>query len=68
MTERNLVRAEKQMKDASEKEAADPVWAQSFNITESEDAFDWDAFFYGNSPEDDDGVSQVVNLAATASR
>ncbi|MDG2319910.1 MAG: hypothetical protein P8L79_06615 [Rhodospirillaceae bacterium] len=55
------------MKDASKKEAADPVWAQSFNITESEDAFDWDAFFDGISPEDD-GVSQVVKLAATESR
>jgi hypothetical protein len=48
------------MKDASEKQTADPVWAQSFNITESEDAFDWDAFLDGNPPEDDAGVSQVA--------
>lgn len=68
VTERNLVRAEKQMKDANEKEAAGPVWAQSFNIAESEDAFDWDAFFDENSREDDDDVSQIVNLAANASR
>jgi hypothetical protein len=68
VTERNLVRAEKQLKDASEKQAADPVWAQSFNITESEDAFDSDAFFDGNPPEGGDGASQVVNLATTANR
>lgn len=60
VTERNLVRAEKQMKDASEKQTADPVWAQSFNITDSDEAFDWDAFLDGSLPEDDDGVSQVA--------
>ncbi len=47
VTERNLVRAEKQMKDANDKQTVDPVWAQSFNITDSEEAFDWDAFLDG---------------------
>lgn len=59
VTERNLVRAEKQMKDANDKQTVDPIWAQSFNITDSEEAFDWDAFLDGDS-EDDSGVTQVA--------
>jgi CRP-like cAMP-binding protein len=59
VTERNLVRAEKQMKDANDKQTVDPVWAQSFNITDSEEAFDWDAFLDGDS-QDDSGFTQVA--------
>ena len=60
VTERNLVRAEKQMKDASDKQTFDPVWAQSFNITDSEDDFDWDAFLNGETSEEDGGIGQVA--------
>lgn len=60
VTERNLVRAEKQMKVANEKHIADPVWAQSFNITDTEDSFDWDAFLDGELQEDEPGASQVA--------
>ncbi len=60
VTERNLLRAEKQMKDASEKHFADPVWAQSFNITDNDDDFDWDAFLNGDIGEDEGGASQVA--------
>lgn len=59
VTERNLGRAEKQMKDASDKQKIDPVWAQSFNITDADDTFDWDAFLNGETSADDD-VSQVA--------
>ena len=60
VTERNLIRAEKQMKDASEKQIADPVWAQSFNITDSEETFDWDSFLDGTESDDDTDISQVA--------
>ena len=60
ITERNLLRAEKQMKDASEKQTADPVWAQSFNITDDEDSFDWDAFLDGTSAREESGINQVA--------
>ena len=53
VTERNLLRAEEQIQDATEKQIADPVWAQSFNITDSEESFDWDAFLDGTEPDDD---------------
>lgn len=60
VTERNLIRAERQMKDASDKQTVDPVWAQSFNITDTDDVFDWDAFLDGDSGDDDSDVSQVA--------
>jgi len=60
VTERNLLRAEKQIKDASEKQIADPVWAQSFNITDSEDDFDWDAFLNGEVEDASVDESQVA--------
>src|SRR5581483_8118996 len=39
ITERNLLRADKQVQASSEKHQSDPVWAQSFNITD-DDAYD----------------------------
>ncbi|MEQ8508113.1 MAG: cyclic nucleotide-binding domain-containing protein [Rhodospirillaceae bacterium] len=60
VTERNLVRAEKQMKDASDKQTFDPVWAQSFNITDTEDDFDWDAFLNGETSEEKTDIGQVA--------
>jgi len=60
VTERNLIRAEKQMKDASEKQIADPVWAKNFNITDDEESFDWDAFLDGEPPEESDEANQVA--------
>ncbi len=49
VTERNLTRAEKQIETASAKRMADPIWAQSFNITDNSDAFDWQGFLSGSS-------------------
>ncbi len=37
MTERNLVRAERQVQALAEKHVVEPVWAQSFNISDSTD-------------------------------
>ena len=37
VTERNLVRAERQVQALAEKHVVEPVWAQSFNISESTD-------------------------------
>ena len=64
VTERNLFRAEKQMKDASEKQTADPVWAQSFNITDSEESFDWDAFLDGTDTDADSDARQDIGQVA----
>ena len=51
VTERNLLRAEKQIQTSSQQRAGDPVWAQSFNITE-EDNFDWSSFLSGANDAD----------------
>lgn len=59
VTERNLGRAERQMKDTSDKQKIDPAWAQSFNITDDEEVFDWDAFLNGDTTNEDD-VSRVA--------
>jgi hypothetical protein len=48
ITERNLLRAEKQVQASANKHLTDPVWAQSFNITE-DDSYDWQAFLEGSS-------------------
>jgi CRP-like cAMP-binding protein/tetratricopeptide (TPR) repeat protein len=48
VTERNLQRAEKQVHSSHEKHASDPVWAQSFNITDDSD-YDWSSFLDGTS-------------------
>ncbi|MGZ6187062.1 MAG: cyclic nucleotide-binding domain-containing protein [Candidatus Binataceae bacterium] len=53
ITERNLLRAEKQVQASAGKHATDPVWAQNFNITE-EDSYDWQAFLEG-APQANDG-------------
>ena len=58
VTERNLLRAEKQIQTSSEQRVGDPVWAQSFNITE-EDAFDWTSFLGGAN----DGDSHISEIA-----
>ena len=58
VTERNLLRAERQIQSSSEKRASDPVWAQSFNITE-EDSFDW-ASFLGGSNDSDTHISEIA--------
>ena len=47
ITERNLQRAEKQVHTSHEQHTSDPVWAQSFNITDDND-YDWQAFLSGN--------------------
>ncbi|MBL8644353.1 MAG: cyclic nucleotide-binding domain-containing protein [Rhodospirillaceae bacterium] len=46
ITERNLHRAEKQIQTSAEKHVVEPVWAQSFNVSE---------------PEFDDGISPFLN-------
>ena len=60
-----LTRAEKQIDASNAKRAADPVWAQSFNITDNSDSFDWQGFLTGDGAvlSDDDrpgGISQVA--------
>ncbi len=66
ITERNLTRAEKQIQTASEKRVADPVWAQSFNITDDDSSYDWQSFLDGtnnDSDEDDDGGHLISEVA-----
>ncbi len=48
ITERNLQRAEKQIYSSHEKHVNDPVWAQSFNIAEDAEAYDWQSFLDGS--------------------
>jgi len=67
VTERNLTRAERQIEASTTKRLNDPVWAQSFNITDTSDAFDWTAFLTGSGlPGSDDsqppgsGFSEVA--------
>ena len=43
-----LTRAERQIDATNAKRAADPVWAQSFNITDTGDSFDWQGFLSGD--------------------
>ncbi len=57
VTERNLVRAEKQIQSTSERRAADPVWAQNFNISEDE-PYDWSVIL-GNG-NDDSSINEVA--------
>lgn len=57
VTERNLSRAERQIEATTTKRLNDPVWAQSFNITDNSDSFDWGAFLRGNSATPDDSPS-----------
>ena len=65
VTERNLNRAEKQIESTNAKRKADPVWAQSFNITDNSDTFDWEGFLSGGGAEAEaqdrpSGFSQVA--------
>ncbi len=58
VTERNLQRAEKQVQSMAERQVVEPVWAQSFNVGQTED----DAIispFLAES-EDDDGIFRVA--------
>lgn len=57
VTERNLQRAERQIQSTGERRAADPVWAQNFNITDDE-PYDWSAFLNGGN--DDRGIDAVA--------
>ena len=64
ITERNLMRADRQVQGASNKHLSDPVWAQNFNITD-DDNYDWQAFLEGNSgtandPNVGNNVSEVA--------
>jgi hypothetical protein len=54
VTERNLARAERQMEASASKHVGDPVWAQSFNITDDSDNFDWAGFLSGSSGRSDE--------------
>ncbi len=55
ITERNLQRADKQVHASHEQHTNDPVWAQSFNITDDND-YDWQAFLGGSDAQAEDGV------------
>jgi hypothetical protein len=61
ITERNLQRAERQLSNSSEQRMSDPVWAQSFNITDDTESFDWGAFLGGSN---DSGVGGQVSEVA----
>ena len=60
ITERNLSRAEKQIQTASDKCVADPVWAQSFNITNDDGGYDWQAFLDGTDGDADEQIDEVA--------
>jgi hypothetical protein len=60
ITERNLSRAEKQIETASEKRIADPVWAQSFNISNDDDGYDWQAFLSGAASGLEEQIEDVA--------
>jgi len=60
ITERNMQRADKQVYASHEQHVSDPVWAQSFNITDESD-YDWGAFLNGDARDDDGSrVSEVA--------
>jgi len=61
ITERNLQRAEKQIHSSHEQHTTDPVWAQSFNITDENDGYDWQAFLNGG---DNDGAGGHISEVA----
>ncbi len=61
ITERNLMRADRQVQGASDKQLSDPVWAQNFNIAE-DDSYDWQAFLEGKS-----GTANDPNLGKNVS-
>ena len=61
ITERNLQRAEKQIHASHEKHVNDPVWAQSFNITDDAESYDWQSFLDGESSND--SGSQISEVA-----
>jgi hypothetical protein len=66
VTERNLTRAERQIDQSTAQRQGDPLWAQSFNIADTSDSFDWQAFLTGSSSGGDGpdgspgGFSQVA--------
>jgi hypothetical protein len=65
VTERNLSRAERQIETSTAQRQGDPVWAQSFNITDTSDNFDWQAFLTGRgtasgTDEEPGGFSEVA--------
>jgi hypothetical protein len=61
ITERNLHRAERQINSTGDAHAQDPVWAQSFNITDDSDSFDWQSFLGGSN---DSGVGGQISEVA----
>jgi tetratricopeptide (TPR) repeat protein len=63
ITERNLQRAEKQIHSSHEKHASDPVWAQSFNIADDSDSYDWQAFLDGEAATGNDSGTHVSEVA-----
>ena len=62
VTERNLLRAEKQIQASSEQRAGDPAWAQSFNITD-DDTYDWQSFLDAGANNDSDGDFHISEIA-----
>ena len=64
VTERNLLRAEKQINSSHEKHAGDPVWAQSFNIADDPESYDWQAFLDGSATDGrNDSGSSISEVA-----
>ncbi len=64
ITERNLQRAEKQIHSSHEQHISDPVWAQSFNISEDSDTYDWQAFLDGNGTDADNAAGSQISEVA----
>jgi tetratricopeptide (TPR) repeat protein len=61
ITERNLNRAEKQIQNSHDQHVSDPVWAQSFNITDDAESYDWSSFLDGSMSGNDSGrISEVA--------
>lgn len=66
VTERNLSRAERQIEASTTKRLSDPVWAQSFNITDNSDSFDWAGFLSGSPATPDDSGAPGSNFSEVA--
>ncbi len=66
VTERNLSRAERQMDASTSKRLGDPVWAQSFNITDQSDSFDWAGFLSGSTASPDEDSAPGSNFSEVA--
>ena len=59
----NVQRAEKQVHVAHDQYTSDPVWAQSFNITDDTD-YDWQSFLNSGDNDPPDGFGGTISEVA----